>query len=103
MASLYLIVSVRGDGYVADCRVPMISALGSSAAEAAENARVEALLVFGKSDRPSSVIVRIDEPGYTTVVVQPADEPISLRVSDHHSRRSYFSTAINNGNTKAVE
>jgi hypothetical protein len=103
MASLYLTVRVRRDGYVADCRVPAIIAVGSSAAEAAENARVEAMSVFGKSDRPENVIVRVDEPGHTTIAVQPADEHISLPVVDDHSRRRYFRTVVSDVSFRAVE
>jgi hypothetical protein len=103
VASLYLTVGIRGGGYVAECRVPAVIVLGPSAAEVAENARLKAMSAFGKSDRPENVIVRVDEPGHTTIAVQPADEHISLPVVDDHSRRRYFRTVVSDVSFRAVE
>jgi hypothetical protein len=76
--SLYLVVTPRGKGYVAESRALEITALGSSTEEAAENARLMAIALFAKGPRPSSLIVRFDEPGLHTILMQRIYERVSL-------------------------
>ena len=81
MSPLRIHVSPLGRGYVAESRVPHITAMGASAEEAAENGRLMALAVFealGKAIHPSTLIVRIQEQGGQSVAMQAFDRPFSL-------------------------
>jgi predicted pyridoxine 5'-phosphate oxidase superfamily flavin-nucleotide-binding protein len=74
-------IIMLGKGYLAESRVPFVTATGSSAEEAVENARLIALGVSDTTERPSDdemLIVRIDEPNGSTIVMQPIRKPFSL-------------------------
>jgi hypothetical protein len=78
MDTLRLNVRQRGKGYVAQSATPETTAMGSSPEEAAERARLMALAHFGKSSRPTMLIVYLDEPGTRTIVMQPIDRAFAL-------------------------
>jgi hypothetical protein len=76
MNSLRFDVKQRGQGYIAQCGDLNISAIGATAEIAAENARTMVLATetFG----PRLVTLSIEEPGVTTLVIQPLHEPIVI-------------------------
>jgi hypothetical protein len=69
-------VAPRGNGYVAESRSPEITALGSTPEEAAENARSMALALYDDA-RPTTMLLRICEPGRETIVMQPANRVVA--------------------------
>jgi hypothetical protein len=65
MATIRIRVAPLGNGYIAEGGAPFVTAAGSSAEEAAENARraaLESLETLGTHKRPSTLIVSIEEP-----------------------------------------
>ena len=52
-------------------------ALGSSAVEAAERARLLAIRAGEHCDAPSMLTVRLEEPGRSVYILQPAYLPVS--------------------------
>jgi hypothetical protein len=80
MNPVRLAVVVRGKGYIAQSSEPEITALGKTAQDAAENARRMAESVLGKDAHRMTLLLRVDEPGVSTIVMQPLANPISLNV-----------------------
>jgi hypothetical protein len=78
MDSLRLNVTPRNIGYVAESLIPEVSAEGSSAQEAAENARLVALALYPKGARPDVLIVCVKEPGACTIIMQSINKALSL-------------------------
>jgi hypothetical protein len=78
MAPLRLHVTPRGSGYIARADGSSVTAVGSSAAEAAENARLLAVRPGSAGELPLMLIVRLDEPGRSVFVMQPAQRPVSF-------------------------
>jgi hypothetical protein len=78
VSPLRLQVTPRGSGYVARADGSKVTALGSSASEAAENARLIAVGPAAKGNVPPMLVVRLDEPGRSIYIMQPADRPVSL-------------------------
>ncbi len=73
-------VSPAGNGFVANASRPNITALGATAEEAVEKARVMALEVLdamGAAFSPT-LIVRLEESRRVQVVVQSVQQPFSL-------------------------
>jgi hypothetical protein len=102
MDPLRLDVVPRGKGYVAESRIPAITALGNSPEEAAENARLMAVAHFAKDPRPITMIVRISQPGLHTIVMQPVLETFSLDTSAVKPDWRYMATVTNDGTTRAT-
>jgi hypothetical protein len=102
MDQLRLLVTPRGKGYIAESRDPAVTALGSSAEEATENARRAALSLFSKGPRPTMLIVRLSEPGLRTIVMQPIDEPFSIAGEDKPEWRYIASVTKDDGPQKAA-
>jgi hypothetical protein len=71
MDTLVLNVTPRGNGFVTVRRRPALTAVGPSAAEPVEDARLVAL--YGKGPRPTT-LERINEPRVSTIVMQPVDK-----------------------------
>jgi hypothetical protein len=102
MEMLRLVVTPRGKGYVAVSRDPALTAVGSSAVEAAENARVTALALFAKASRPNKMLVRINQPGVCTIAMQPIEKPFSFEPNDEPEWRYVASVRGDGGPTKAA-
>ena len=94
MEMLRLIVTPHGKGYLAVSREPNITALGSSPVEAAENGRLAALALVAKALRPTQLLVRVNEPGLCTIVMQPIDKPFSI-ANDDQPKWRYIASAQN--------
>lgn len=92
MDQLRLNVTPHANGYVAESRAPQLTAIGASPQEAAENARLMALAAFGKSGGPTTLIVRINEPGRRTIVMQPANMPASFVATDEGVEWRYIAS-----------
>jgi hypothetical protein len=99
MDPLRLVVIPRGKGFVAESRDPAVTALGSSAEEATENARLAALALFEKGRRPDMLIVRLNEPGLCTIVMQPLQKTFSITADDKPEWR-YIASVTNDGGPK---
>jgi hypothetical protein len=82
MNPLRLIVTPRGNGYVAKAMEPTITALGTSPEQAVENARLMAIAMGNGEGRASMLLVRIDEPRRSTIVMQPLGKTFSLKAID---------------------
>jgi hypothetical protein len=92
MDPLYLVVTPCGKGYVAESRVPDITALGASPQVAAENARLAVIAHLAMDARPFALILRVNEPGLRTIVMQPIDECISLTPIAEKSEWRYMAS-----------
>lgn len=101
MDPLRIVVALRGKSYVAESREPAITALGSSAVEATENARLAALALFAKRSRPTMLLVRLSEPGSCTIVMQPIEKAFSIAADDKPEWR-YIASVTNDGGPKKV-
>jgi len=91
-------VTPLGKGYMAESRDPVVTAMGASAEEAAENARLMAmdlLKAFASRSYPSTLIVRIDEPGHSAIAMQSMDKPFSLEEAGKELGSCYFDSAGN--------
>ncbi len=92
-------VAPLGKGYIAESSAPLITALGSSAEEAAERARlmaIEALQTFGSQSYPDTLMVRIDEAGRCTIAMQSMHAPFSLATAGKEFCSLDFDSARNN-------
>ena len=78
MDSLYLTVTSQGQRFVATSAAPRICSLGASPEEATESARLVAIAMFGSGVRPAMLIVRITQPGLSTIVMQPLEKPFTI-------------------------
>jgi hypothetical protein len=78
MNPVRLAVIQRGKGYIAQSSEPEITALGKTPQDAAENARRMAASLLGKDARAMTLLLRVDEPGVSTIVMQPLGNPVSL-------------------------
>jgi hypothetical protein len=78
-------VTPRGNGYIAQSKIPKLTALGASAEEAAENARVMALERLGADERPPMLLVRVHDVRCRTIVMQPIDRPVQLDAARRNS------------------
>jgi len=91
VSAVVLLIVPRRSGYVATSREPAIVAMGRSAMAAAENGVRAVRTILSKTDVLPALIIRVERPGHTTIVMQPIDQPISLDVdgSDRlkHRRR----------------
>jgi hypothetical protein len=99
MDALYLVVTPRGKGYVAESRALEITALGSSKEEAAENARLTAIALLAKGTRPASLIVHFNEPGLHTILMQPTGERVSLAPLAEKPAWRYMASITSDGVT----
>jgi hypothetical protein len=99
MDPLRLVVIPRGKGFAAESRDPAVTALGSSAEEATENARLAALALFAKGLRPNMLIVRLNEPGLCTIVMQPLEKAFSI-TADTQPEWRYIASVTNDGGPK---
>jgi hypothetical protein len=90
-------VRALGRGYLAESQAPTITAAGSSAEEAAENARLMALDVATLAGQPSAntLMVRIDEPDRCVITMQSLDQPFSLEAAGKANGSYYFDSAGN--------
>jgi len=100
MDTLRLDVTPRGKGYVAESRRPELTALGSSPEAAAENARLMAIALFATATRPTTLIVRLNEPEVCTIVMQPVEEPFSLAAPSERPDWRYIASVTNDGSSK---
>jgi hypothetical protein len=78
VTAFFLTVTPRQSGYVATSQRPEIIAMGSTDVVAAENALLAARVLLGRAKLPATIIIRVAEPGCSTVVVQAIDKPIRL-------------------------
>jgi hypothetical protein len=74
MDSLRFVVAQRGQRYVARCDALKVWAIGATAERAAENART--MVLSTENFGPRLLTLRIEEPGMTTLVIQPLHGPI---------------------------
>lgn len=91
-----------GRGYLAESDAPVVTAMGSSAEEAAENGRLMAMALFeayGAGSHPVTLIVRIDEPGRSGIAMQPMNRPFCLARAGKESGTCYFDSE---GNASAI-
>ena len=91
-------VAPLGKGYMAEAHEPLVTAMGASAEEAAENARLMAMdlmKAFASRSYPSTLIVRIDEPGRSAIAMQSMDKPFSLEGVGKEPGSCYFDSAGN--------
>jgi hypothetical protein len=98
MGPLRVRVVPLGKGYIAESSAPLITALGSSAEEAAERARlmaIEALQTYGSHSYPDTLIVRIDEPGRSAIAMQSMHAPFSLATEGKEFCSLYFAAGGN--------
>lgn len=98
MNLLHVRVSQIGNGYLAESRIPPVTAAGSSVEEAAENARLMAIELFDMcktSSHPTTLIVRIDRPGRTAFAMQSMQKPFSLATLGEECGTYYFDSAGN--------
>ncbi len=98
MGPLRIRVAPLGKGYLAESRMPQITAMGASAEEAAENARLMAVDVFNaftNASYPSTLIVRIDEPGRNVIAMQSTLQPFSLDAAGKAYGSCYFDSEGN--------
>ena len=98
MDPLRIHVMPLGRGYLAESRIPAVTALGASAEEAAENGRLMAIAVFdafGSRAHPSTLIVRIDEQGRSAIAMQSIDKPFSLASAGKELGSCYFDSEGN--------
>jgi hypothetical protein len=95
MDQLRLDVIQRGKGYVAESRAPEITAVGASPEEAAENARLMAMALFTKDQRPTTLLVRVCEPGLCTIIMQPLERAFSLAVVGEKPAWRYMASVSN--------
>lgn len=86
-----------GRGYIAESRTPEITALGATAEEAVENARLQAIqmLDFQGSSRAGMLLVRLTEDGRECVAMQPLQSGFSLRNSASEYGVTYFDSEGN--------
>ena len=92
MGPFRLSVTQRGNGYVAKSDEHDITSVAKSPVDAAENARKMALLALGKAARAAVLLLRVDEPGKSTIVLQPLDRPVSLAVDNVNASWRYIAT-----------
>jgi hypothetical protein len=92
MNPIRVIVTPRGNGYVAKSTEPEITALGSSAERAAENARLTATAMLEPQSRPSMLLVRINEPKQCTIVMQPIDKVFTMSTVDEAADLRYLAS-----------
>jgi hypothetical protein len=85
-------VVVRGSRWVAECGAPLVTAVGASAEQAAENARLMALASFTRTTQPSMVLIRIEDPETSKILMQPMDEEISLEPSAGRRKWRYVAS-----------
>ena len=76
METVRIIVKRIDLAFRADSSIQSISAVGSTAQEAAENARLLSLAAFGSGTHPSRILVQFDGPACG--FVQSIHKPISL-------------------------
>lgn len=81
MGPLRLTVTSREKGFVARNSEHTITAFGQTPAGAAENARTMAISVIAKPIRPTILLLRFDEPGTRTIVMQSVDRPVAAIVT----------------------
>jgi hypothetical protein len=86
-----------GNGYLAESQEPLLTAAGTSAEEAAENARVMALdfAALAGQRYANTLIVRIDEPGRCVIAMQSLEQPFSLEAAGKAYGSCYFDSAGN--------
>ena len=73
-------VTHSGQGYLAESRNPDIRAVGTSAEEAAENARLQAMEMLRPNDSSRRMlIVRVTETGRESIAMQALKSGFSLR------------------------
>jgi hypothetical protein len=82
MNPIRIAVSQRKGGYVAESTNPRVTALGAKPVDAAENARAMAAAILERHAWPATLLLNIKEPGRSTIVMQPFDQPVSLTVDD---------------------
>ncbi len=78
VTAVFLVVTRRPSGYVATSREPEIVAMGSSAVQAAENGVLAMQAILGRTSRLPTLILRVERPGRSTIVMQALDKPIRL-------------------------
>jgi hypothetical protein len=76
-----MVVQPRAKGYVARSSKSGVTAFGSSAIAAAENARHMAMAMFRPETWPAMLLVRIDGPRSSTIVMQPFDRPVAIEAA----------------------
>jgi hypothetical protein len=92
MNPLRLIVTPCGNAYVAKAAEPTITAVGASPEQAVENARLAAVSIDDPDRRLSMLLVRIDEPRRSTIVMQPIGKMFSLAAIDGEVAWRYLAT-----------
>jgi hypothetical protein len=102
MGPLRLTVTPREKGYVAKSSEQDITAFGKTAADAAENARKMAVAAIETEARPEVLLLRVDEPGLSTVIMQPLDRPVSLAATAVDVKRHYVATEAGDTSLKAA-
>jgi hypothetical protein len=102
MDPLRLHVTPRGSSFVAESRHPALTAVGPSPADAAENARLVALALFGTGLRPTTLIVRLDQPGMRTIIMQPIDEVFQVLAPAADSGWRYIASVSSSDDAREV-
>jgi hypothetical protein len=96
-----MVAQRRGKRFVARSSTPDITALGLSAASAAENARLMAVAMLDRTDRPATLLLRIEGAGVSTLVMQPFDKPVSIDAEGTQRGRLHESSS--GGDAKTPE
>lgn len=99
MNSVRLSVTACGKHYIAASAVPEVTAVGTTALEAAENGRKAALAMLRatirKLGRPMFLIVDVKEPAVNTIIMQPIDFAISVVVGKNAPKWRYMASVTN--------
>ena len=97
MDPLRIHVAQLGHGYIAESTDPVVTALGTTATEAAENARSMAILVLNAQGRstPTTLIVRIEEAERDAIAMQSINKIFSLDAAASDLGSYYYDSARN--------
>ncbi|MGR4065196.1 MAG: type II toxin-antitoxin system HicB family antitoxin [Vulcanimicrobiaceae bacterium] len=98
MAPLRVHVRRLDDRYVAECRVPVVTAVGATPEEAIERARLKAMEAFDAFSfgaYPTTLIARIDDGSRSAIAMQSMHRPFSLKSIGKELGSYYFDSSGN--------
>jgi hypothetical protein len=97
MSPVRLAVVPRGQGYVAQSNELKISAVAATAVDAAESGRLMALAMLGKDACDAMLLLRVDEPDVSRIVMQPLSRTVSLDAETNDRDWHYVATMARKG------
>ena len=105
MGPIRVLVRQIGKGYIAESRAPQVLAVGMSAEEAAENARLMAVDVLRDllhEPAPSTLIVRIEDGVRSAIAMQPLQKPFELARVGAEFGSIYFDSLGNTAPSRSL-